>query len=117
MTTFEDLLVHNSPEAQDLALKLRRLVRRVLPKAKEKIWPGWGVADYYRSEPSGRGFLVIGPQKKYVNLYFVDGVDLPDPAGLLEGTGKRMRHVKIRSSDDLKQKALEKLIRTAANFR
>lgn len=117
MNGFEKLLVNNTPEAQDLALKLRSLIFKLLPKAQEKIYTGWGVADIYRGEPRGRGFMAIGPQKKYVNLYFMDGVDLPDPAGLLEGTGKRLRHVKIKSGKDLENKALKDLIKSAADLR
>ena len=116
MDDFEKLLVNNKPEAQALALELRQLIRQLLPKAEEKIYRGWGVADY-GSGGSGRGFLSIGPQKGYVNLYFMDGVELPDPAGLLEGTGKRLRHVKIREPQDLKNRSLHTLIRRAARLR
>jgi hypothetical protein len=114
MNDFESLLTTNTPEAQDLARQLRELVRTTLPDAREKIHPGWGVADYYPGEPSGRGFMSIGPQKKYVNLYFMNGIDLPDPAGLLTGTGKRMRHVKIKTAGDLRDPALVALIKAAA---
>lgn len=113
MDEFEKLLVTNKPEAQALALDLRRLVRRLLPKAQEKIYRGWGVADYGFGT-TGRGFLSIGPQKGYVNLYFMDGVDLEDPAGLLEGSGKRLRHVKIRRPEDLQNRSLHALVRQAA---
>ncbi len=113
MDDFEKLLVTNSPAAQSLALDLRRLIRRLVPKSQEKIYRGWGVADYGFGGP-GRGFLTIGPQKNYVNLYFMDGVELEDPAGLLEGSGKRLRHVKIRKPEDLKKRALHTLVRQAA---
>lgn len=116
MDDFEELLVNNKPEAQALALELRALVRRLLPKAQEKIYKGWGVADYGFGGP-GRGFLTIGPQKGYVNLYFMDGVDLPDPAGLLEGTGKRLRHVAIRRPQDLKNRHIHALVRKAAKLK
>ncbi len=113
MDDFEKLLVTNKPEAQALAHDLRRLIFRLVPGAKEKIYKGWGVADYGFGG-SGRGFLSIGPQKGYVNLYFMDGVSLRDSAGLLEGTGKRLRHVKILRPEDLKKPALQTLVRQAA---
>ncbi|MGE5074037.1 MAG: DUF1801 domain-containing protein [Anaerolineae bacterium] len=116
MDDFEKLLVSNKPEAQALALELRQLIRRLLPKAKEKIYRGWGVATYDFVE-TGPGFLSIGPQKSYVNLYFMDGVELADPAGLLEGGGKRMRHVKIRQPEELKKRALHTLVRQAARLK
>ena len=113
MDEFEKLLVNNEPEAQGLALELRTLVRRLLPKAQEKIYKGYGVADYTFGG-TGRGFLTIGPQKRYVNLYFMNGVELTDPGGLLEGTGKHMRHVKIKDPGALKNTKLHALIREAA---
>lgn len=113
MDEFEQLLVNNKPEAQQLALELRALLRRLVPKAEEKIYRGWGVADY-RFGGTGRGFISIGPQKGYVNLYFMNGVDLPDPTHLLEGTGKKLRHVKIQKPEDLKNKDLHVLVREAA---
>ncbi len=116
MDDFEKLLVTNQPKAQSLALELRKLVRRLLPKAQEKIYKGWGVADYGFGGP-GRGFLTIGPQKSYVNLYFMDGVELDDPGGLLIGAGKRLRHVKILGPQDLKNKSLHALVRQAARLR
>jgi hypothetical protein len=42
-------------------------------------------------------FFAIIPHTAHVNLQLADGVDLPDPDGLIEGTGKRIRHVKVRS--------------------
>jgi hypothetical protein len=44
---------------------------------------------------------------------FHHGVDLPDPQGLLQGTGKSMRHVKIRRMDDVDLDALTALLRQA----
>jgi hypothetical protein len=41
--------------------------------------------------------LYIAPQNGYVNLGFFFGVGMADPTSLLEGSGKRMRHVKIRT--------------------
>ncbi len=116
MAEFEKLLTTNQPEAQALARELRRLIQRLLPEAQEKIYKGWGVADYGFSA-SSRGFLSIGPNKSYVNLFFMDGVELDDPSGLLIGTGKRLRHVKIVSPKDLHNKALHKLVREAARLR
>jgi hypothetical protein len=117
MSDFESLLTTNTPEAQELARQLRRLIQKILPSSQEKIQPGWGVADIHPGEPKGHAFMSIGPQKKYVNLYFARGLDLPDPAGLLTGKGKRLRHVKIMTAEDLENPALAELIRVAAEMR
>lgn len=49
----------------------------------------------------------------HVNVGFFGGADLADPAGLLEGTGKYMRHVTLRPGRDLDAVALTALIESA----
>lgn len=49
----------------------------------------------------------------HVNVGFFHGADLPDPSRLLEGTGKRMRHVKLRPAAAIKSAALSRLIEHA----
>ena len=49
----------------------------------------------------------------HVNVGFFGGAELSDPAGLLEGAGKHMRHVKLRPGHDVKAEALRQLIKTA----
>ena len=49
----------------------------------------------------------------HVNVGFFQGAELPDPEGLLEGTGKFMRHVKLAPNLVLNAPALESLIETA----
>jgi hypothetical protein len=51
--------------------------------------------------------------KLHVNVGFFHGAELPDEAGLLEGAGKYMRHVKIRPEGDLDALGLESLIHSA----
>jgi hypothetical protein len=49
----------------------------------------------------------------HVNVGFFRGADLADPAGLLEGTGRFMRHVKLRADRQVDAAALRRLIETA----
>ena len=49
----------------------------------------------------------------HVNVGFFRGAELSDPRGLLQGTGKFMRHVKMRPGDDIDAGALIELIETA----
>jgi len=49
----------------------------------------------------------------HVNVGFFQGASLPDPAGLLHGTGKFMRHVKLRPGIPINAEALRKLIEMA----
>ena len=49
----------------------------------------------------------------HVNVGFFRGAALPDPAGLLQGDGKYMRHVKLRPGTALDAASLETLINAA----
>ena len=59
-------------------------------------------------------FCYLAPFKKHLNLGFFYGADLPDPQGLLEGAGKDLRHIKIRSTEQLQQPAVRALIEQAS---
>jgi hypothetical protein len=58
-------------------------------------------------------FAYVNAFKAHVNVGFFRGAEISDPARLLEGTGKFMRHVKLRPGRDVDAKALMKLIETA----
>ncbi len=58
-------------------------------------------------------FAYVNVFTAHVNVGFFRGAEIADPAGLLEGTGKFMRHVKLRHDRDVDGTALMKLIETA----
>ena len=58
-------------------------------------------------------FAYVNAFTAHVNVGFFGGAELADPQGLLEGTGKFMRHVKITPGTDEDPVALRKLIETA----
>ena len=58
-------------------------------------------------------FGYVNAFKAHVNVGFFRGAELPDPAGLLEGTGRFMRHVKLKPECDVDDGALTTLIETA----
>jgi len=115
---FEKILVDFDPSIQDLARQARALVFDVLPQTVEVVWPrqrnaGYGTGPKKMSEH----FCWIAPAKQHVSLGFYYGAELPDPEKLLEGTGKLMRHVKIRIVEDLQCPALRDLIEVATTHR
>ncbi|MGR3436719.1 MAG: DUF1801 domain-containing protein [Shimia sp.] len=59
------------------------------------VW--WGVGPGKMRD----GYAYVMPHARHVNLGFFQGVHLPDPGGLLEGTGKALRHVKLAAPEDL----------------
>jgi hypothetical protein len=58
-------------------------------------------------------FAYVNAFRAHVNVGFFRGAQLPDPSGLLEGTGRFMRHVKIRPGHEIDSAALMDLVRVA----
>lgn len=61
----------------------------------------------------GAAFGYVAAFKDHVNIGFFPGASLDDPAGLLEGTGRFMRHAKIRPGATIDESALRELIAAA----
>ena len=100
----------------DVMMALRSQVFAVAPRATEVITDvGYTVAFRYGSDHRTAGqFVYITGFSAHANLGFVDGAGLPDPAGVLEGNGARMRHVKFRATDEVTGATwLEPYLRTA----
>lgn len=96
-----------------LALKTRAWVRKRAPGISEYVDPGARIAGYGFGSGYAGMICVIMPTKAGVNLGFYRGAELPDPHGLLEGTGKLHRHIKLHSPADLKRPGLAALFNSA----
>ena len=91
------LLAEHPAELRAIEQALRSTIRAAFPGAVEQVDFGNKLIALGRSwKMRGLLFAIIA-HKSWVNLQLADGADLPDPDGLVEGTGKRIRHVKIRS--------------------
>jgi hypothetical protein len=56
-------------------------------------------------------YCFIKAHKEHVNIGFWRGADMKDPKGLLEGTGAKMRHIKIKSTNDIDKKAITDFVK------
>src|SRR6478672_5728887 len=91
------LLAEHTAELQAIERALRAMIRSEDPDLVERVDFGNKLIAFGRSmEMRGLLFAIIAHQT-WVNLQLADGADLPDPDRVIEGTGKRIRHVKIRS--------------------
>jgi hypothetical protein len=109
------LLEPHTAAIRDVFGALRALAREVMPDAQEQVDLPDRLLAFGFGPPGGgvrmRGLAVaLIPHTAHVNVQLADGADLPDPAGIVEGTGKRIRHVKCRSLDDVARPALRALL-------
>jgi len=103
------------PEIQELALELRALVLEEMAPCYENIYDaysavaiGYGTSDRLRD-----GIFHIAVYSNHVNLGFNDGASLDDPKGILQGSGKVIRHITMKASEDLERPELRAYIRRA----
>ena len=83
------------PRLQPLAQALRQLIVEADPDLTEAI--KWSNPVY---EKHGKVCYLAATQT-YVSLGFFNGTALTDPERRMEGTGKKMRHAKVRSLEDI----------------
>jgi len=111
----EQLFATKSPEVADLARRLCALIDEMYPDAVVTVDGGdigFGTGRGYK----GLAF-VVSPHSKHVTLGIAGGADLPDPAGLLEGSGRVHRHVKIRQAADLERPELRDVMKARLDRR
>jgi len=108
--TVDDYLRKLDPARRAIAVELRALILKAAPQIEEAI--KWRQPWYSR-----RGLVCsIYTAGDHLNLGFSRGVELDDPHGLLEGTGKGMRHVKLRNVADIKKQQFAKWIKGAVRL-
>lgn len=96
------------PELREYLEALRALVKKAAPGARESM--KWGMPYY---ELKG-GFCALYTSKTYAALNIMAPPEkLDDPGGKLEGTGKTMRHLKVRSAADIDEASILRWVKAA----
>jgi hypothetical protein len=101
---------------------MAKLTKAVLAKVRERL-PGSVEMVYDKKNALVIGFCSaeraanvinsIAVYSKWVNLYFFEGDTLPDPEGLLQGTGSMVRSIRVTDAADLDRPAVKALIAEA----
>ena len=116
--TFDELLASVEPNLVAIARRLRAIIRSVDVSTVETVRLGDNAATYgVGPKKMTDGYAYIMPMRGYVNLGFYQGAVLADPERLLEGTGKALRHVKIRSLAEANRPSVRALVATALGRR
>lgn len=115
--SFDDI-VALAPAQEAVLRALRALAFELHPCLVEVSRPGdravsWGWGAKKMSE----AYAYALPYRSHVNLGFYRGAALPDPDGLLRGTGKAMRHVQVRDIEDVAVPGLRALMLAAREER
>lgn len=112
--TFQDVIRDSPPEVRKLARRLRKIIAEVHPEVMEVPRPSEQHASYgIGLNKVGEIYGYVCPLKEYVRLGFYYGGALPNPSNLLEGSGKRLRHIKIYSIIEAERPAVRELLKAA----
>ncbi len=97
----------HAPALREICETLRGIILDADPEIRESI--KWGNPTY---EKSGKVFYLAATER-YASLGFFNGAGLTDPEGHIEGTGKKMRHVKVRQLEAIDRERFDAWIREA----
>ena len=106
--TVEAWMLAHAGELGEIALRWFEVMRNCGDDVRELLHDGHPTACVREA-----AFGYVNAFTAHVNVGFFRGAELPDPKGLLEGTGKFMRHVKLRPGSDVDAKALTELIKSS----
>ena len=111
---FDAWLAEQSADLRDVLAEIRAAIVASGHNFREGI--KWGSPSYWLPEVSRRNICYIAPHTDYVRLGFFNGALMPDPDGILEGTGKKLRHVKVYKVDDTNRQTLTDYVTAATKL-
>jgi hypothetical protein len=87
----------------------RKMIKAIAPKATETAWRTWPI----RYRVDDLYVIAVGNYPRWVSIFFFRGGELDDPDGVLEGSGKLMRHIKLREPKDASAPAVKRMVHQA----
>ena len=103
------------PKHRALIGSVRRALRKRLPTANELVWDNYNffVVGYSPTERPSDSILSLAAASNGVGLSFYRGSTLPDPQGILQGSGKQNRFIRLESAKTIARHAVEAVIAAA----
>jgi hypothetical protein len=97
--TWDENLASHTAAVQAAARALEAEIRSALPDVVVQYDQGNGLLAFGRSMRMRDLLFALIPHAGWVNLQLAAGALLPNPDGLIEGTGKKIRHIKVRAAE------------------
>lgn len=97
-----------------IALAARKAVHKAAGKCSEIIYETYCISNAFTfTGKQGQGFIHIATYAEHVNMGFDRGTELDDSDSRLAGTGKLIRHIRLKSIADTRDPAVVRLIEQA----
>ena len=101
-----------SPEIAALARSILAAMKERYPSAIQLVYDNYNALaiGFGPSERTSEAIFSIAIFPKWVSLFFLQGAGLPDPDGILQGSGKVARHIRLPSADTLNELSVKKMM-------
>src|SRR3954466_2461268 len=109
--SWDENLASHTTDVRAAARALEAVIPGALPDVVVQYDPGNGLLAFGRSMKMRDLLFALIPHAGWVNLQLADGALLPNPERLIEGTGKKIRHIKVRSADAARSDGVRDAIR------
>lgn len=111
----EQFIAHYSPEIAAQLREARARLRAFFERGFELVFDNYNALVFGISptERASEAFISIAAYPKWITLFFLHGVQLHDPEGLLEGSGKQIRSIRLKTAADINRPEVEALIAQA----
>lgn len=112
--TFGDILAIATPQIRLVCESMRQQIASLHEDFVEIVWPRQRIASFgIGPRKMTQHYAYVAVHDSHANLGSYHGASLSDPNGLLEGTGKKLRHVKISDVASARDPAVIALLRAA----
>ena len=112
--SFDELVAIASPSLRPVCEALRQRIAALHKGFTEVVWLRLNIASYgVGPKKMTEHYAYIMVHASHVNLGFYHGATLPDPSGLLQGSGKKLRHIKLPDVAATRAPAITALLRAA----
>ncbi len=114
-TTVASLLAEYEPTLAAELRRARKKLRALFPRGYELVYDNYNALVFAisTSERTSDCLVSVVGYPKWVTLFFAHGKGLADPAGLLQGSGSRIRSIRLATAEDLDRREVRALIAAA----
>jgi hypothetical protein len=112
----DSFMAKYSPEVAAEARDALGRIRRLIPGAIELVYDNYNalVIGFGPSEHASEAVISLALFPRWITLFFLQGgPQLPDPEGLLSGSGKAVRHIVLKEASELENPAIRLLVKEA----
>ena len=108
-------LARYDPAISRLASDARARLRERMPTAMDLVYDNYNalVFGYGPNERASEAIISLALYPRWVNLFFLQGAKLPDPAELLLGSGAQVRRIRLHAAGELETPAIRTLLSEA----